>query len=181
MMIEKDNSCLIVIDVQERLLPGIHESAALVNHCDSLVELAQALEIPVYATEQYPEGVGPTAEPLRGRIGADAFIGKTHFSCVDAPQFAETLEKISQQQIIICGMEAQACVLQSALSFKAMGKQVFVVADAISSRHTLDTETAIARMREEGIKIVTREMVGFEWLRRSDAEGFKLFSKKFLR
>ncbi len=181
MMLEKDNSCLMVIDVQSRLLPGIHESEKLVQYCDSLVELAQALNIPVYGTEQYPEGVGPTADGLRERVGEGQFTGKTFFSCVDAPQFADKLASITQDQVVICGMEAHACVLQSALGFKAMGKEVFVVADAISSRNPVDTELAIARMREEGIKIVTREMVGFEWLRRSDAEGFKLFSMKFLR
>lgn len=181
MMLEKTNSCLMVIDVQSRLLPGIVDSEQLVKHCDALVELAQALDIPVHGTEQYPEGVGPTEPALKARVGEARFIGKTFFSCVDAPQFADTLQSITQDQVVICGMEAHACVLQSALSFKALGKQVFVVADAISSRHQRDTDMAIARMREEGIKIVTREMVGFEWLRRSDAEGFKLFSQKFLR
>ncbi|MGY8869542.1 MAG: hydrolase [Pseudomonadales bacterium] len=181
MMLQKDNSCLMVIDVQARLLPGIHESEKLVKYCDSLVELAQELSVPVFGTEQYPEGVGPTADGLRERVGEDEFTGKTFFSCVDAPQFQDKLKTITQDQIVICGMEAHACVLQSAMSFKAMGKQVFVVADAISARNPKDTEFAIARMREEGIKIITREMVGFEWLRRSDAEGFKLFSKKFLR
>ncbi|WP_054340440.1 hydrolase [Neptunomonas antarctica] len=181
MMLQKENSCLIVIDVQARLLPGIYEGEQLVQYCDSLVELAQALDIPVYGTEQYPEGVGPTADGLRERVGQDQFIGKTFFSCVDAPQFQDKLASISQDQVVLCGMEAHACVLQSAMSFKAMGKQVFVVADAISARHPKDTDYAIARMRDEGIKIITREMVGFEWLRRSDAEGFKLFSKKFLR
>ncbi|BBB31454.1 MULTISPECIES: hydrolase [Neptunomonas] len=181
MMLQKDNSCLMVIDVQARLLPGIHESEKLVAYCDSLVELAQELSIPVFGTEQYPEGVGPTADGLRERVGEGEFTGKTFFSCVDAPQFQDKLKTITQDQVVICGMEAHACVLQSAMSFKAMGKQVFVVADAISARNPKDTEFAIARMREEGIKIITREMVGFEWLRRSDAEGFKLFSKKFLR
>ncbi len=181
MMLQKENSCLMVIDVQSRLLPGIHESERLVQYCDSLVELAQALDIPVFGTEQYPEGVGPTADGLRERVGSDSFTGKTFFSCVDAPQFQDKLKTIIQDQVVICGMEAHACVLQSAMGFKAMGKQVFVVADAISARNPKDTEYAIARMRDEGIKIITREMVGFEWLRRSDAEGFKLFSKKFLR
>ncbi len=181
MMLQKDNSCLMVIDVQSRLLPGIHESDKLVQYCDSLVELAQALDIPVFGTEQYPEGVGPTVDGLRERVGVNNFTGKTFFSCVDAPQFKDKLKTITQDQVLICGMEAHACVLQSAMSFKEMGKQVFVVADAISARNPKDTEYAIARMRDEGIKIITREMVGFEWLRRSDAEGFKLFSKKFLR
>ncbi|WP_372743301.1 isochorismatase family protein [Neptunomonas sp.] len=181
MMLQKEKSCLLVIDVQSRLLPGIYESDKLVQYCDSLVELAQALNIPVFGTEQYPEGVGPTADGLRERVGADNFTAKTFFSCVDAPQFQDKLKTITQDQVVICGMEAHACVLQSAMSFKAMGKQVFVVADAVSARNPKDTEYAIARMRDEGIKIITREMAGFEWLRRSDAEGFKLFSKKFLR
>lgn len=179
-MINKEESSLILIDVQARLLPGIYEADKLVSKCDALVELAQALSIPVYATEQYPDGVGPTVEQLQTRVGADEFVGKTFFSCVSAPEFAGKLDEI-KEQVIICGMEAHACVLQSALEFNSMGKQVFVVSDAISARQPEDTKCALSRMKAEGIKIVTSEMVGFEWLRRSDAEGFKLFSKRFLR
>lgn len=181
MMLEKKRACLMVIDVQTRLLPGIPDSETLVERCTALVGLANELEIPVFGSEQYPDGVGPMDDTLKAAIGADNVAGKTHFSCVDAPECADLMQQMTQDQIVICGMESHACVLQSALSFKAQGKEVFVVADAIASRHAVDTEFAIARMREEGIKLVTCEMVGFEWLRRSDTAGFKTFSKAFLR
>lgn len=180
-MLEKEKSCLLVIDVQTRLLPGVHQSDKLVERCTALVELANALDIPVLGSEQYPEGVGPMQPVLQEQIGVENITGKTFFSCVDAPQFESRLAGLTQPQVVICGMETHACVLQSALSFKAQGKEVYVVADAVSARNPQDTELAIARMREEGVKVVSAEMVGFEWLRRSDTAGFKLFSKRFLQ
>lgn len=181
MMLERNESCLVVIDVQQRLLPGVIQSRQLVERCDALVELAQTLDIPVFATEQYPQGIGPSDEALRQRLGEQGFVGKTFFSCVDAPEFAPSLQQMTQPQVVICGMEAHACVLQSALGFLALGKQVFVVADAISARHPQDLELAIERMRAAGITLISAEMAGFEWLRRSDVAAFKHFSERFLR
>ena len=181
MLIEANKSALLVIDVQERLLPGVYENEKLVSNCKWLMEVAQLVDVPMLGSEQYPQGVGPTIGTLRDMLPADDFIAKTHFSCADSPECSQRIDAMGREQIVICGMEAHVCVLQSALRLQAQGKQVFVVSDAISARNPDDTAAAIARMREEGVKMVTREMVGFEWLARSDAPQFKEFSMKSLR
>ena len=155
MLIKSENSALLVIDVQAKLLPGVFESETLVKNCQWLVEVAQLMQVPVLGSEQYPQGVGPTTE--------------------------SQIEALDKEVIVICGMEAHVCVLQTALRLLEIGKTVYVVADAISARNPRDTEFALQRMRDEGVKIVTREMVGFEWIRRSDAPQFKTFSMNYLR
>ncbi|MBY4678328.1 hydrolase [Marinobacterium arenosum] len=181
MLIDAQRSALLLIDVQEKLLPGIHDREAFVENCRWLLDVAKLVDIPLLASEQYPQGVGPTTETLLERLPADKVFGKTHFSAVQAPEVGPQIEALDREQIVICGMEAHVCVLQTALDLRARGKQVFVVADAISSRSALDVELAIARMREEGIRIVSREMVAFEWIGRSDAKPFKAFSTGFLK
>lgn len=181
MLINRDKSLLLVIDVQAKLLPGVHESEQLVKNCRWLMELAQLVDVPVLGSEQYPQGVGPTTDELKALLPAEDFIGKTFFSCADSPECSARIEAMDREEIVICGMESHACVMQSALRLLEQGKKVYVVADAISARNPVDTELAIARMREEGVKIVSREMVGFEWMMRSDLPEFRDFSMKFLR
>ncbi|PIE20365.1 MAG: hydrolase [Neptuniibacter caesariensis] len=181
MLIEADKSALLLVDVQEKLLPGVFENEKLVASCKWLIGVAQLMNVPVLGSEQYPQGVGPTVTELRELLPEDDFIGKTHFSCADAPECSARIEALGREQIVICGMESHVCVMQTALRLHAQGKQVYVVTDAISARNPVDTNAAIERMREEGIKMVTREMVGFEWIGRSDAPQFKTFSMNYLR
>lgn len=181
MLIDQNNSALLVIDVQTKLLGPVHESAALVRNCEWLIKLAQLLEVPVLATEQYPQGLGPTAPELRELLTEQQIYPKTVFSCLEADNCQQAFEQLDREQYILCGMEAHVCVLQTALGLQAEGKHVFVVADAISSRSPQDRDLAMERMAAAGISIVTKEMVGFEWVRRSDMPQFKTFSKEFLR
>lgn len=181
-MLDISRSCLLVIDVQEKLLPTIIEADALVKGCVDLVGLAAHLNVPTLATEQYPEGVGHLAPELLEVIDSSLIHGKTAFSCASSSEFMEAFNALNGvEQVVICGMETHACVMQSALELSAAGKDVYVVVDAISSRSDVDTDTAVARMREAGITMITKEMVGFEWLRTSTHEGFRYFSKHFLR
>ncbi|MCU5783734.1 putative isochorismatase hydrolase [Alcanivorax balearicus MACL04] len=182
MLIEAQDSTLLVIDVQERLLPGVHEHETLVKNCRWLIEVAQLMDVPVRFTEQYPKGVGPTTDQLLELAGdANPAIAKTVFSCADAPECASLLSEARGKTFVLCGMEAHVCVMQTALGLHQAGNKVFVVADAISARNPLDTESALQRLRDEGVRVVTREMVGFEWVRDSLAPQFKTFSQKFLR
>ncbi|MAC45846.1 MAG: hydrolase [Oceanospirillum sp.] len=181
MLISADNSALLVIDVQEKLLGGIHESENLIKNCQWLMEVAQLMEVPIVGSEQYPQGVGPTTKTLRNLLPEGEFIGKTVFSCADSEPCLSAIQALDRKSVVICGMESHVCVMQTALGLKEKGFDVSVVADAISARNPLDTEYAIERMRAEGIRIVTREMVGFEWVRRSDMPQFKTFSMNFLR
>lgn len=181
MLIDRNNSALLVIDVQERLLGPVHESAALVRNCEWLVKLAQLLDVPVIASEQYPQGLGATTAALQALLDPERIYGKTIFSCTAAENCAQAFAELDREQFILCGMEAHVCVLQTAFGLQAAGKQVYVVADAISSRSPQDRDLAIQRMAAAGMHIVTKEMVGFEWVRRSDMPQFKTFSKEFLR
>lgn len=181
MLIEANKSALLVIDVQAKLLPGVFENEKMVDNCKWLMGVAQLMDVPVLGSEQYPQGVGPTTPVLRDMLSDDDFVGKTHFSCADAPECSARIDALDRDQIVICGMEAHVCVMQTALRLVEQGKKVYVVIDAISARNPVDTSAAIERMREEGVKMVTREMVGFEWIGRSDAPQFKDFSMKYLR
>lgn len=181
MLLDVNKSILLVIDVQARLLPGVQQSKELVRNCRWLVTLADLAEVPVLGSEQYPDGLGHTEESLRELVGLEHIYGKHHFSCIDDPGFAEAFEKRDRQQVILCGMESQACIMQSTMRLLEKGLDVYVVADAISARNEWDTEIALRRMEQAGAKLVTREMVGFEWIRRSDSALFKAFSKDYLR
>jgi len=181
MLLDKTESALLVIDVQEKLLPGIHDSERLVDNCRWLMNAAELVGVPVLASEQYPQGVGPTVPALRELMKDEAVVAKTWFSCADSEACMNQLDHLDRPQVVICGMEAHVCVLQTALRLQQQGKQVFVVTDAISARQSHDTEVAIQRMQAAGVTLVTREMVGFEWIRRSDAPEFREFSKRFLQ
>lgn len=181
MLLTAENSLLAVIDIQEKLLPGVHESETLVANTKWLIDLANLLEVPVVGTEQYPQGVGHTVDVLRNEIDAANIVGKTIFSCVDAPECQRLIIDHPAQNIVLCGMETHVCILQTALQLSTANRNVFVVADAVSSRNPNDSQLAIERMRQHGIHIVSKEMVGFEWVRDSAHPHFKTFSRNFLR
>ncbi|PCM45449.1 hydrolase [Marinobacter sp. ANT_B65] len=181
MLMDQENCIVAVIDVQARLLGGVHENEKLVNNCSWLVRLAELMNVPVLGSEQYPDGLGHTEEGLRELVGPANIYGKTFFACIDDPGFEKAFEAQGRKQVVLCGMESQACVMQSTIRMLEKGLEVFVVADAVSARNSYDTEVALRRMEQAGARIVTKEMVGFEWLRRSDAAQFKAFSKEFLR
>jgi nicotinamidase-related amidase len=180
MLIEKDKSALLVVDIQERLLPHIHEGRTVLENAIWLVGVAQRLGVPVAATEQYPRGIGRTHADLRALIAPSAIAEKLHFSCVAAGCLAG-LPGAERPQVVLCGTESHVCVQQTAIDLKAQGKAVFVVADAVSSRKASDKELALSRMRAHGIDIVSREMVAFEWLHVAGSDLFRAVSWEFLR
>lgn len=175
-----DNSALLVIDVQERLLPHIHDWQRVLGHIDWLVQVAQHMSIPVAATEQYPKGIGHTHLLVAGRLPANATGVKLHFSCVDG-NCLPGLPGMARPQIVVCGIESHVCVLQTVLQLAAAGKQVFVVEEAVGSRDPAHKALALERMRQHGIQIVCREMVAFEWLGQAGTDQFRNISKNFLK
>lgn len=181
MLLDREKSIVTVVDVQARLLAGVHEHERLVQNCSWLVRLAQLMEVPVIGSEQYPAGLGHTEEGLRALVGADNLYGKTLFACIDDAGFETAFNAHDRKQVVLCGMESHACVVQSVLRMLEKGLEVFVVTDAISARNPDDTAVSLRRLERAGAQLVTREMVGFEWLRQSDAAQFKTFSKEFLR
>jgi nicotinamidase-related amidase len=179
-LIRADQSALLVIDLQARLLPHIHDWQRVLGHADWLVQVAQRLGVPVAATEQYPKGIGPTHPDLAARLPAGATAEKLHFSCV-AGNCLPGLPGMDRPQVVVCGTEAHVCVLQTVLELAAAGKQVFVVAEAVGSRDPEHKALALERMRAHGIQIVCREMVAFEWLGQAGTDVFRDISKQFLK
>jgi nicotinamidase-related amidase len=180
MLIERERSSLLVIDIQERLLPHIHEGETVLANAVWLVKLAQRLGVPAMFSEQYPKGIGPTVAVLRGLTFPEAVAEKLHFSCV-AAKCLERLPGAERPQVVVAGTESHVCVLQTVLDLRAQGKEVFVVADAVGSRKPSDKELALARMRSHGVHIVSREMVAFEWLKQAGTDEFRAISREFLK
>jgi nicotinamidase-related amidase len=155
MLIDAPRSQLLVIDVQARLVPAIAEHESVVGSIVWLTRAAQKVGVPVAATEQYPKGLGHLVPALRDLLPEGAIASKMHFSCVAAK--CPALELVEE------------------------GKEVYVVADAVGSRRTLDRDLALWRMREEGVRVVSREMVVFEWLGEAGTPLFRDVSREFLR
>jgi nicotinamidase-related amidase len=175
MLIHAHDSCLIVIDMQERLVPAMQAPARTIRNARVLITAAHELAVPVLLTEQYPKGLGPTVPELaRAAAAANAAIlPKMHFSCMEDPGFAAAFKATGRRQAVIAGMEAHICVMQTAVSLMDQGYEVFVVTDATSSR-TLESEKAcLDRLQASGAGIVTTEMVVFEWLGRAGTPAFK--------
>lgn len=180
MLIDTERSLLLVIDMQEKLMPAIHDHERVTANAVWLIRAAQKIGVPVAASELNPKGLGRTAQAIRALLPEGAIGPKNHFSCV-ADQFLARLPGADRQQVVVAGVEAHVCVLQTALELVEEGKEVYVVADCIGSRRDLDRDLAIARLRQEGARIVSREMVVFEWLGEAGTPLFKEVSKEFLR
>lgn len=180
MLMNARDSALLVVDVQERLLPHIHEWQRLLENVAWLVKVAQKLDVPVMASEQYPKGIGKTHPEVAALLPAEAVVEKLHFSCV-ASRCLTPLAAHNRRQIVVCGIESHVCVLQTVLDLKKNGKEVFVVDDAVGSRRPSDKALAIERMRAHGIDVVSREMVAFEWLHEAGTPVFKEISRDFLK
>jgi nicotinamidase-related amidase len=160
-LLTAERAVLVLIDLQERLMPVIHDSETVLARAVRLAEAARLLDVPVYATEQFPAGLGATVPALAAY--PRAVVAKTTFSAVDAPGFSDLLPD-GVSELVVVGCEAHVCVLQTVLGLRAAGHRVVVVADAIGSRDPVDRAAAIDRARQHGAEIVTSEMVLFEWL-----------------
>jgi nicotinamidase-related amidase len=180
MLLDADRSVLLIVDVQQRLLPAIHDGAQLLEHCLWLIRLAQRLQVPVVASEHYPQGLGRSVPAVRELLPHDALVEKVFFSCV-AGDALQGLPLFDREQWIVAGTESHVCVLQTVLDLCNAGKKVFVVAEAVGSRSARDRELALARMARNGAEVVSREMVAFEWLKRAGTDLFREINRDFIR
>ena len=174
----RSSAHLLVIDIQSKLVPTIHESQRLIERSAFLIKTAKHLGVPITVTEQYPKGLGPTDGDLMQLCGNDTPVfAKTAFSAMkDDAIRAHVTRDTQRKDLIVVGMEAHVCVMQSAMDALDAGFNVFVVSDAIGSRNPGDPPLATARLREAGAKIVSAEMMFFEMLERSGTEDFKALS-----
>ena len=180
MLIDAERSALLVIDLQVKMVPAVADHETVVANAAWLIRVAQKIGVPVAATEQYPKGLGPLVPAIRQLLPDGAVATKNHFSCV-AANCLGGLPGGDRPQMVLLGMEAHVCVMHSALELLEDGKQVYVVADAVGSRRTFDRDIALARMRDEGVRVVTREMVVFEWLGKAGTPMFREVNQEFLR
>ena len=171
-MLNVDDTVLVVIDVQGKLAQSMHEKADLFENVAKLIKAAGVLEIPIIWTEQYPEGLGPTipeiAELLPGRP-----ISKVAFSCCGEKRFVEAMEKLSRNQVLLCGIETHVCVYQTAIDLLISGYEIQVVADAVSSRTPGNKAVGLAKMVAAGAGTTSVETAIFELLQAAEGEKFK--------
>ncbi len=177
MFMRAEKSALVVVDVQARLLPAIHDSDRVLCNADILLKAADALSVPVILTEQYAKGLGETVKSVRAALPAGTpVIEKITFASTGEPAFVAALEGLGRRRVVLCGTEAHVCVLQTALGLLGLGYTVHLVADAVSSRSPANHAAAIERLRAAGVSVVTTEMVVFEWLERAGTPVFKTVS-----
>jgi nicotinamidase-related amidase len=165
---------LLVIDVQERLVPAIPSGDPVVQQICRLVEAARLLQVPSAATVQYPPGLGPLVPPLQ-----QAFPDpeeKLDFSAAVCRVSLDAWAQAGRDQIVVTGVETHVCVQQTVLDLIAEGQRPYVVAEAVAAQHGRDHETAMERMRDAGATITTTESVLFEWLGTADRPEFKAIS-----
>src|ERR1039457_5376430 len=155
------NAGLVVVDVQERLLPAIFEQQRVVQNTVRLIQGATALQVPIFATEQYRKGLGPTVPEVAAAIPGFAPMEKLAFSACGAADFIPALKLKNVSEAILCGIEAHVCVSQTCLDLLDKGLRVFVVADAVSSRTPENYRFGLDRRRAAGAVIVSTEMVLF--------------------
>lgn len=176
MRIIKEDCIGLVVDIQERLLPVMEERESFLKRCGILLGGLKLLEVPVLVTEQYPRGLGSTVPEIREAMQEFRPMEKNAFSCCDEPAFLLALEQSSRRNVIILGIEAHVCVLQTVADLSAGGYHPVVVADCTSSRHMNDKKVALERMYREGAVVTTCESILFELTRRAGNETFKAIS-----
>ncbi len=172
-MLKLENTVLVLIDVQERLLGAMHERDALVESISRLLRGTAALGVPVIVTEQIPEKLGPTVPALAEAAGGRAPLSKSCFSCAGAPAFMDRIRSMGRPQILLCGIETHVCVYQTARDLLDAGYHVEVVADAVSSRSAGNRRIALDRLAREGAAVTSVEMALFELQRVASGDAFR--------
>lgn len=173
-----ENSVLVMVDMQEKLVPAMHNVEFCINRNRLLLEGAAALKLPVVYSEQYPKGLGNTLpELLDLRRKEWPVAAKTSFSCFGDADLAAIIRNLDAENLIITGVESHVCVLQTAIDAANDGYQVIVVSDAVTSRKEIDRQTALAFLAANGVKVLSAESVLFMLLGNAGHGAFKTISK----
>ena len=183
MKLNTDNCCLLIIDLQEKLLPHIFNKEKIKYHSNRLVELFSELNIPIIYSEQYPNGLGSTINSLKKKLidNNSKKIEKTTFSVFENDDFRKFLTKINKRQVIILGIESHICVLQTTIDLLENNIKVYIVDECVGSRKLGDSNMGINRMLNNGASLINLEMIFFELIRDSKNQFFKKLSKKFIK
>ena len=175
MLLDRTKSLLLLVDMQERLVPAMADAAEVTARCGILLRAAYELGVPILASEQYPKGLGRTVPALAEL--AERRLEKMEFSVYANITIKDELKRAGQKHIVLCGVEAHVCVLQTGLELIEAGFEVFVVADAVASRRAESRDRALQRIAQAGGTVITSEMALFEWLRSASAPEFRSISK----
>jgi nicotinamidase-related amidase len=170
-----EDTALLVIDVQEKLLPAIQGGRRVAWNIRRLLDGAKILGLPTAGTEQYPKGLGKTVPELAERLGE--LPEKLTFSCLGCPEIFQRLRERDVHKILAVGIEAHVCVQQTVLDLLADGWEVFTAVDAVGSRFEIDYRTALRRMETSGATLTTTEAALFEWCRTAGTPQFKEISR----
>ena len=175
-LVRADNSALVIVDIQDKLAPAMLPDARreVLNSASVLLQAADELGVPVIATEQYPRGLGNTVEEVSDHFPeATRVVAKDSFSCCGEAAFTDALAAAGREQVVIAGMEAHVCVLQTAIQLRERGYTPFVVADGVCSRRREHKTNALERLGHAGVTVANVESVLFEWLQRAGTDPFK--------
>ncbi len=177
-MLKTDESLLLIIDIQEKLVRACAHPEAIVKKSSIIGEAAKILSVPVVVTEQYPQGLGCTVQPLKEALGNGAhYIEKTSFSALKEEGFKEKLASFNKKQIILGGIETHICVYQTCAELLEEGYEVYVAKEVTSSRNEYEYNTGLELMKSDGAKLTCVETVLFEWLGSSRHPNFKEVQK----
>jgi nicotinamidase-related amidase len=169
-----DDCSLVVIDIQDKLLPAIHEKERLIPNCQLLIRLANVLPLPVILTTQYSKGLGSTVPAILSLLDGVTPLDKLEFGCFGSGEFRSAINALAgRNTLLLCGMETHICVMQTALGALNQGLKVHVAADAVGSRAELNWKLGLERMREAGAVISSTEMIIYELLGKSGSPAFK--------
>ena len=166
---------LLVIDMQEKLVPKIFDAASLVRNIAFLIDAAHLLNMPVQCTEQYPRGLGATMPELAAKLPVR--LDKVAFSSCAVPSIVQTFHREARPKLVLCGIETHVCVLHTALDLLALDFRVYVAVDAVGSRYRIDHEIALRRLERAGAIATTSEMCVFEWIGGAGHPQFKAVSR----
>lgn len=176
-MIDKNSCAIVLIDIQEKLTPHIYDNNEIVQNIVTLIKGAKILGIPVVLNEQYKKGLGETIPEIKEVLEEYAPIDKSSFSCCADERSMQKIDSLQREHLIVAGVEAHICVLQSVLGLKNRGYKTYVAIDCIGSRKVLDKEVAVQRMIQEGIRVATLESILFEVVQNAKDEHFKDISR----
>lgn len=173
--LQAENCALIVVDIQERLLPPIYEKERLVRNSKLLLRLAQIFQLPTMATTQYARGLGATIPEIASLLPDPNVFDKVTFGCFGHEPFSSAIKALpsSRNTLIVCGMETHICVLQTVLEALNRGYLVHLAADAVSSRTELNWKLGLNRMTEAGAVISSTETIIYELLQQCGTPAFK--------
>ncbi|PMR81858.1 isochorismatase family protein [Halomonas urumqiensis] len=181
MRLTSEQSLVLIVDMQAGLLPVIEHGDQAAREAGWLGELAMSIDVPVWLTEQYPQGLGGSEPALLEALPNCRVWQKLHFDAHAEPEFAEALKASERRQIVICGTEAHICVMQTGLGLLEAGYEVYWVVEASASRRAAEATLAKERMVQAGAVAVSADMVAYEWLHRCDDERFKQAHRRFLK